>query len=197
MKLRPAIFLDRDGVVIEDTHHLSSPKQVRLVRGSAEAIRSLNRAGWPVVVVTNQSGVGRGLFTDETVDAVHAHLTDLLAGYGARITAYYHCPHHPAADVAAYRVECECRKPKAGMLLRAAAEHDLDLGRSWMVGDRDTDLEAGAAAGTRTALVRTGYGASADATALDRVRLRLEVVAADLADVVAKCGLGVRAKCAA
>ncbi|MDB5313708.1 MAG: gmhB 3 [Gemmataceae bacterium] len=194
MNPRPAIFLDRDGVVVEDTHYLGSPEQVQLVPGSADAIASLNQAGWPVVVVTNQSGVARGLFTAGAVDAVHAHLSELLAGYGARIEAFYFCPHYPTADVEAYRSDCACRKPKPGMLLRAAADLGLDLGRSWMVGDRASDLEAGAAAGTRTILVRTGYGAAADATTLDRTRLNLEVVASDLADAVAKCGLTLRTR---
>jgi D-glycero-D-manno-heptose 1,7-bisphosphate phosphatase len=197
MNPRPAIFLDRDGVVIEDAHYLASPEQVRLVHGSADAIAALNRAGWPVVVVTNQAGVARGLFTELAVEAVHAHLSEQLASYGARVEAYYYCPHHPAGEVEAYRVACECRKPKAGMLLRAADELGLDLERSWMVGDRESDLEAGAAVGARTILVRTGYGATADATRLDRGRLNLELVAANLADAVAKCGLGCRIKCAA
>jgi D-glycero-D-manno-heptose 1,7-bisphosphate phosphatase len=181
MNPRPAIFLDRDGVVIEDVHYLASPEQVELVPGSADAIAALNRAGWPVVVVTNQSGVARGLFAAEMVDAVHAHLSALLAGYGARVEAYYFCPHYPTADVESYRVDCTCRKPKPGMLLRAAADLGLDLDRSWMIGDRASDLEAGAAA-------------SADATVLDRSRLNLEVVASDLADAVAKCGLAQRVK---
>lgn len=197
MNPRPAIFLDRDGVVIEDAHHLASPDQVRLIPGSADAIAALNRAGWPVVVVTNQSGVARGLFTRDAVHAVHAHLSEQLAGYGARIEAYYYCPHYPTAEVEAYRVECACRKPKPGMLLRAAADLGLDLDRSWMVGDRASDLEAGAAAGTRTILVRTGYGAGTDVTPLDRTQLNLEVVASNLADAVAKCGLAGRCKVAA
>lgn len=197
MTPRPAIFLDRDGVVIEDAHHLASPAQVRLIPGAADAIAALNRAGWPVVVVTNQSGVARGLFTVGAVEAVHAHLSGQLEGYGARIEAYYYCPHLPTADVEAYRLECDCRKPKPGMLLRAAEELGLDLDRSWMVGDRASDLQAGAAAGTRTVLVRTGYGAAADATALDRTKLNLELIASDLADAVAKCGLAERSRVAA
>lgn len=197
MNPRPAIFLDRDGVVIEDAHYLSSPEQVRLIPGSADAIAALNRGGWPVVVVTNQSGVARGLFTADTVRAVHARLSEQLAGYGARVDAYYFCPHFPTAEVEAYRSECGCRKPKPGMLLRAAADLNLDPDRSWMVGDRASDLEAGAAAGARTVLVRTGYGATVDVTALDRARLNLDLVASDLADAVTKCGLADRQRVAA
>jgi D-glycero-D-manno-heptose 1,7-bisphosphate phosphatase len=192
MKLRPAIFLDRDGVIIEDVHYLAAPGQIRLIPGSADSIAALNRAGWVVVVITNQSGVARGLFTQADVEAVHIHLSDLLAGYGARVEAYYHCPHYPTAEVVAFRVDCDCRKPKPGMLLQAAADLGLDLARSWMVGDRETDLEAGAAVGARTVLVRTGYGSTTDATTLDRSRLNLEVIASNLADAVDKCGLAAR-----
>ncbi len=195
MNLRPAIFLDRDGVVIEDVNYLVSSSQVRLVPGSADAIAALNRAGWPVVIVTNQSGVARGLFTMEGVHAVHRHLSEQLAGYGAKIEAYYFCPHYPTAEVAEFRVECSCRKPHPGMLLQAAEELGLDLARSWMVGDRETDLAAGAAAGASTILVRTGHGAGTNITTLDRSALKLELVAKNLADAVEKCGLaeGVRA----
>lgn len=197
MKLRPAIFLDRDGVVIEGVHYLSSPRQVQLIPGTAEAIASLNRAGWPVVIVTNQSGVARGLFPAETVHAVHRHISELLLEHGARIDAYYFCPHHESGDVPEFRLDCECRKPKPGMLLQAAAEHGLDLANSWMIGDRESDLQAGVAAGTRTILVRTGFGSTTDITSLDRFALNLELVAKDLADAVLKCGLGERVRLAA
>ncbi|HEY3788551.1 MAG TPA: D-glycero-beta-D-manno-heptose 1,7-bisphosphate 7-phosphatase, partial [Urbifossiella sp.] len=189
MDLRPAIFLDRDGVVIDDVHHLASPDQVRLIPGSADAIAALNRSGWPVVIVTNQSGVARGLFTADGVHDVHRHLSDQLAGYGAKIEAYYFCPHYPTAEVPAYRVDCSCRKPRPGMLQQAAKELGLDLSRSWMIGDRETDLQAGAAVGASTILVRTGYGAAANAAILDRTALNLQLVATNLADAVRKCGL--------
>ena len=195
--LRPAIFLDRDGVLIEDSHYLGDRSRVRLVPAAAEAVAALNRAGWAVVVVTNQSGVARGMFSEADVVAVHDHLADLLRGYSARIDAFHHCPHHPDGDVAEYRVACECRKPEAGMLLRAAADLGLDLAASWMIGDRVSDLQAGAAAGCRTALVRTGYGALVNPATLDRDALNLELIAADLADAVAKLGLTCREPCAA
>jgi D-glycero-D-manno-heptose 1,7-bisphosphate phosphatase len=187
--MRPAIFLDRDGVLIEDSHYLGQPERVRLIPGAAEAVAALNRAGWPVVVVTNQSGVARGLFSYESVGDVHTHLAEQLATYGAAVAGFYFCPHHPDAEVAAFRAACECRKPKAGMLLTAAADLGLDPARSWMVGDRVTDLQAGAAVGARTILVRTGYGSRVDAAGLDRAALNLELVAADLADAVARSGL--------
>jgi D-glycero-D-manno-heptose 1,7-bisphosphate phosphatase len=189
MNPRPAIFLDRDGVLIEESHYLGSRDRVRLVPGAAEAVAALNRAGWPVVVVTNQSGVGRGLFSYESVGEVHAHIAAQLATFGAAVAAFYFCPHHPEAEVAAYRAECDCRKPRPGMLLAAIDDLGLDPVGSWMIGDRVSDLEAGAAVGARTILVRTGYGCRVDTAALDRTGFNLELVAADLADAVAKCGL--------
>lgn len=187
---KPAVFLDRDGVVIEDSHYIGKPDRVRLLPRSAEAVASLNRNGWAVVVVTNQSGVSRGLFAEDDVHAVHAHLAELLHGYGARVDAFYHCPHHPDGDVFPYRIECPCRKPRPGMLLRAGDELGLDLTASWMVGDRVTDLQAGAAVGCRTVLVRTGYGSQVNPAGLNRDALNLDLVAADLADAVRKLGLG-------
>jgi D-glycero-D-manno-heptose 1,7-bisphosphate phosphatase len=194
---RPAVFLDRDGVIIDDVNYLAFPDQVRILPGSAEAIAALNRAGWPVVVVTNQAGVARGYFSQQAVVRVHRYLAEQLAPFGAAIDAFYFCPHHPEAEIEAYRLACRCRKPRPGMLVRAAAELHLDLTQSWMIGDRESDLEAGAAVGARTILVRTGYGSTADVAAIDRGRLNLELVAADLADAVAKCGLGVRESTAA
>lgn len=189
MTPRPAIFLDRDGVVIEDGHYVGSVDRVVLVPGSADAVAALNRAGWKVVVVTNQGGVARGYFTYDSVAVVHAHIDGLLAGHGARIDAYYFCPHHPDGELEAYRVACECRKPKPGMLRRAVADLNLDPGRSWMVGDRVSDLEVGAAVGARTILVRTGYGASIDPATYDPAALNMAGVADDLADAVRKYGL--------
>ena len=187
--LRHAAFLDRDGVVIEESHYLGDADRVRLVPGAGESIATLNRAGWVVVVVTNQSGVARGLFSRDSVCAVHERLASLLLEYGARIDSFYFCPHHPEAELEEYRQDCDCRKPKPGMLRRAAQELGLDLTASWMVGDRVSDLEAGAAAGCRTILVRTGYGAAVNTVELDCARLKLGLVAIDLADAVGKLGL--------
>ena len=166
------IFLDRDGTLIEEAHFLRVPEQVRLIPGAAPAVRALNQADFLVVVVTNQSGVARGLFDESAVHAVHRHLAELLTAEGASVQGFYYCPHHPAEGVGAYQVDCGCRKPKPGMLLRAAADFDLDLSRSWMIGDKVDDLEAGAAAGCRTMLVRTGHGQEV-AGQLDATRLRL------------------------
>ena len=178
-----AVFLDRDGTLIEEVNYLAHPSQVRLIPGAAAAVRRLNAAGVPVVVVTNQAGVARGYFPEGRVAEVHAHLSAVLAADGARVDAYYFCPHHPTAGVGKYKAACACRKPHPGMLVTAAADLRLDLSRSWMVGDKLCDLRAGAAAGCRTVLVRTGYGATVGGP-LSTVELRLAGVAADLAAAV-------------
>lgn len=188
--LKPAVFLDRDGVVIEDSHYLGDAASMCLVPGSAEAIAALNRAGWAVVIVTNQSGVARGLFSFDSVGLVHNAISAMLSDRGAHIDAFQFCPHHPQAELAEYRADCDCRKPRPGMLHLAARELGLDLAASWMIGDRASDLEAGAAAGCRTVLVRTGYGATVDVAELDRDALNLKLVAANLAEAVEALGLG-------
>ncbi len=156
----PAVFLDRDGTLIAERNYLCRPEDVVLLPGAAEAVGRLNRAGFRVVVVTNQSGVARGFFGLEQVDRVHRHIDRLLARHGAVIDAYYVCPHHPAAGEPPWRRDCACRKPKPGLLLQAAAAMHLDLSRSFMIGDKLADVEAGRAAGCRPILVRTGYGAA-------------------------------------
>jgi len=181
---RPAVFLDRDGVLIEEVEYLSDTAQVKLVSGAAVAVRRLNDAGRPVVVVTNQSGVARGYFPESRVGEVHRHLAAILVDEaGAVVDRFEYSPFHPTEGVGEYRRETDCRKPKSGMLTRSAAEMGLDLAASWMVGDRRSDLEAGAAAGCRTILVRTGYGAGCNATAPDE-RLNLAAVVPTIVEAV-------------
>lgn len=179
----PAVFLDRDGTIIEDVHYLAEPAQVRLIAGAATAIRQLNQTGFRVIVVTNQAGVAQGYFPEERVRAVHAHLSALLAEQQAIVDGYYFCPHHPQAVVVRYRCACRCRKPEPQLLLDAAQAFHLDLERSWMIGDKLSDLAAGAAAGCRTILVRTGHGREVSES-LDPVRYRLAGIAADLGEAV-------------
>lgn len=167
MKGRAALFLDRDGVVIEDVAVVAHPASLRLLEGSAEAIARANDAGLAVVIVTNQPIVARGLANEEDVVKVHAALGASLIARGARIDAFFFCPHHPSATVARYRAACECRKPRPGMLLRAASELGLDLRASTMVGDRISDIEAGARAGCRTVLVETGMHTAPPIESLD------------------------------
>jgi D-glycero-D-manno-heptose 1,7-bisphosphate phosphatase len=157
MDSRPAIFLDRDGVLVEDVDLLSEPDQVRLELDVPDALRRLRHAGFVLIAVTNQTVVSRGRATLDDVAAVHAHIDRLIheAG-GPALDAWYVCPHHPQATVAEYRVECECRKPRPGLLRTAATDHRLDLRRSFMVGDRITDVVAGHAAGCRTIQLQRG-----------------------------------------
>jgi D-glycero-D-manno-heptose 1,7-bisphosphate phosphatase len=158
--VRPAVFLDRDGVVIEEVSYLSSMKHVALFPWTADSIRALNRAGLPVVVITNQSGIARGFFTEAFVDEVHREITARLAIGGARIDAYYYCPHHPDGRVAEYARSCDCRKPGRGLIDRAARDLKLDPARSFVVGDKWSDIELARATGARGVLVRAGHGAA-------------------------------------
>jgi len=156
--LRPAVFLDRDGVVIEDVSYLDTIDRLALFPWTIDSIRALNRAGLPVVVVTNQSGVARGFFSEAFVGDVHRELSARLAAGGARIDAYYYCPHHPDGRVPEYARACDCRKPSRGLIDRAARDLNLDPARSFVVGDKQSDIELARAAGARGILVRTGYG---------------------------------------
>ncbi|SDC49714.1 D-glycero-alpha-D-manno-heptose-1,7-bisphosphate 7-phosphatase [Streptomyces prasinopilosus] len=151
---RPAVLLDRDGTLTEPRHHPSRPDDLILRPGVGEPLRSLNALGVALVVVTNQSGMARGLFGRTQLDAMHQRLTELLTGQGVILAGILDCPHHPDGVVPELSVVCACRKPAPGMLLRAARQHGLDLRSSWMVGDFDSDVEAGRRAGCRTALVR-------------------------------------------
>jgi len=148
---RPAVFLDRDGTINEEMGYINHVSRLRLLPEAASAIRRLNEAGFPVVVVTNQSGAARGYFPASLVEEVHGHLQDLLAAERARVDAIYTCLHGPDEG-------CSCRKPQPGLLLRAAEELGLDLSRSYLVGDRYKDMETAARAGVRGILVLTGYG---------------------------------------
>ena len=149
--LRRAAFLDRDGTICEEMGYVNHVDRLQIFPFTAAAIRRLNEANVPVIVVTNQSGVARNIFPESLVHEVHQKMISELAGGGARIDAIYFCP-HKREDA------CECRKPHPGLLERAAREHALDLAASWIVGDRYADLEMGYAAGGRGILVMTGYG---------------------------------------
>jgi D-glycero-D-manno-heptose 1,7-bisphosphate phosphatase len=155
---RRAVFLDRDGTVAEEVGYVNHVSRVRLLPGSAAALRRIHTAGLLAVVVTNQAGVARDYFEEALVHQVHQRLKDLLAAEGARLDAIYYCPHHPREGAPPYRLECDCRKPRPGMLLRAAKELNIDLPHSYMVGDGMVDVAAGRAAGATTVLVLTGYG---------------------------------------
>ena len=155
---RAAIFLDRDGTITEEVGYINHIDRAQLFPWAPEAIRTLKSAGLPVIVVTNQSGVGRGYFTEELVAQVHRKIQDELAVEGAEVDAYYYCPHHPSALIEAYRQECLCRKPSRGMADEAAERFGIDLGTSYVVGDTYRDMQLGFNIGARTILLMTGYG---------------------------------------
>ena len=161
-----AVFLDRDGTLIEDVGYLERVGRIAMYPWSIDAIRVLNRAGLRVVVTTNQAGVARGYFTEALVDEVHRDIDARIAGGGARVDAYYYCPHHPDGTVPAYSRQCDCRKPGRGLVARAAQELGLDPTQSFVVGDRRLDIQMARAVGARAVLVRTGYGVSEEAQGL-------------------------------
>ncbi|HSL23150.1 MAG TPA: HAD-IIIA family hydrolase [Vicinamibacterales bacterium] len=160
MSPRPAVFLDRDGTIVEEAGYIDRLERLKLFPWSLDAVRLLNRGGFRVVVVTNQAGVAYGYFDEAFVRGVHDHLDAQLRASGAEVDGFYYCPHHPEAPLPEYRQPCDCRKPAPGLFLRAAREHDLDLARSYAVGDRWRDVEAARNAGVIPVLVRSGYGAS-------------------------------------
>lgn len=154
----PAIFLDRDGTINEDIGYVSGPDELIIYPYAAEAVRLINGANLKAIVITNQSGVARRLYTEETLDAIHNRMIEELARGAARIDGIYYCPHHPRIGDEHYRKVCDCRKPATGMLLQAAREHDVDLARSYLIGDKASDINLATNAGARGVLVMTGYG---------------------------------------
>ena len=155
---KPAVFLDRDGTINVEKDYLYKIEDFEFIPGVPEAIKSLKDAGFLVIVVSNQSGVGRGYFDEHAVELFNQHIQDQLAVYGTSIDAFYYCPHHPEEGLGTYRKSCDCRKGSPGMLLQAASDHAVDLGRSFMIGDKIADIEAGERAGCQSILVLTGYG---------------------------------------
>ena len=151
-----AVFLDKDGTLIEDVPYNVDPDRMTLMPGAGEALRRLSDAGYRLIVVSNQSGVARGLFAESALPAVEQRLREMLAEYGAPIAGFYYCPHHPDGVVPDYAIHCDCRKPEPGLILRAAQEHGIALDESWFIGDILNDVEAGRRAGCRTILLDNG-----------------------------------------
>ncbi len=151
-----ALFLDRDGTLVHPRHYPRRPEELRLYEGIGVALAGLQARGWQLVVITNQAGLARGLFTEDDLAQMHAHLAQTLGRDGVRLDGVYYCPHHPDGAVPQLAVRCDCRKPAPGLLQRAAAELSLDLASSWFVGDILDDVEAGLRAGCRTILVDLG-----------------------------------------
>ena len=179
-KKKPAVFLDRDGTINVDKDYLHKVEDFEFIPGSLEAIKTLKDAGYSVIVVTNQSGVARGYFSLDDVTRLHEHIQQALEAAGTAIDAFYVCPHHPEKGLGEHRKECDCRKGRPGLLLQASADLGIDLQRSFMIGDKIADIEAGENAGCQPILVQTGYGQES--------RLRIDesraIICADLASAV-------------
>lgn len=178
---KSAVFLDRDGTICEDVNYLSRPEQLKLFPFASEAIKLLNDNDFLVILITNQSGIARGFFDENALREIHEKLVSDLAEHGAKLDAIYFCPHNSADN-------CSCRKPKTGMIERAIKDFSIDLQNSWMIGDKAIDVETGFRAGTKTALVLTGYGREeikklekeCDLTAEDLLQAVQKILAADL-----------------
>lgn len=175
-----AVFLDRDGILIEDTGYPTRVEELRILPGAIEAVREVNRAGFLALVVTNQSAVARGMIDETGLRALHAFLTRRFIEGGARLDRIYYCPHHSEFGSLEYRLACSCRKPEPGLLLTAAEELSIDLSGSCMIGDRMSDIEAGHRAGCLTILVDSGVLKTGDKPIQDPSRRRPDYVARDL-----------------
>ena len=157
MKQR-AVFMDRDGTISEEVGYINHASRFRLFSYSAAAIKHLNENGWLAIVVTNQAGVARGYFPEAMIETVHADMTKQVDDAGGRIDAIYYCAHHPSVGEPPYRFDCDCRKPKPGLIMRATEDFDIDVSNSWMIGDRYSDVELAHNAGVKSMLVMSGYG---------------------------------------
>lgn len=183
---RRAVFMDRDGTISEEVGYVNHVSRFRVFGYSAEAVRLLNDKEWLALLVTNQAGVARGYFTEDLIDAVHGVLEADLARGGARLDGVYYCAHHPSVGEPPYRFDCECRKPKPGLIQRAAADLDIDLAQSWMIGDRYGDIELARNAGVHSALVLSGYGRGEWEHQQAGWKHRPDLVAEDLLDAVVR-----------
>ena len=177
---RRAVFMDRDGTISEEIGYVNHPSRYRVFAYAGEAVRLLNEAGWLAILVTNQAGVARGYFTEDLIGAVHGVLEGELERTGAHLDAIYYCAHHPSVGQPPYRFDCDCRKPKPGLIHRAAQDFDIDLAASWMIGDRYSDVELAHNAGVRSALVLSGYGRGEWEYQRGSWKLEPEVVAENL-----------------
>lgn len=178
MKKVSAVFLDRDGTINEEVGYLSRLEDLRIFPFCYEAVGMINRAGMRAVVITNQSGVARGFFDEKFLEIVHSRINKMFKEKGAYIDRFYYCPHHPTEGNGIYTRQCDCRKPDTGMFRKAAAELNIDLSSSYMVGDNSKDIEAAHNAGVKGILVRTGYGKNVD------IPERAVYTASDILDAV-------------
>lgn len=175
--MKRAVFIDRDGTLNEEKEYLFRTEDFAFIPNAPRAIQLLNEAGYLVIVVSNQSGVARGYYTEEDVHLLHRHIASLLEQVGARVDGWFYCPHHPSGR-GSYSLPCRCRKPLPGMLLEAAGRFNIDLESSIMIGDKLVDVEAGIAAGCRPILVRTGYGSKEEQRCPDGIEVYDDLLAA-------------------
>lgn len=172
---QPAAFLDKDGTLVEDVPYNVDPDRIRLAPGVGQGLARLRAAGFRLIVVSNQSGVARGLFPEAALERVWDRISELLERFGVDLDGFYYCPHHPEGTESRYAMACDCRKPAPGLILKAARDHAVDLNRSWFIGDILNDVEAAHRAGCRAALIDNG-----NETEWERSPLRWpEIVAAD------------------
>ncbi|AEH45179.1 histidinol-phosphate phosphatase family protein [Thermodesulfatator indicus DSM 15286] len=176
---QPVVFLDRDGTINEEVNYLRNPKDFRLLPGVPEAIRLFKKAGFAVLVITNQSGLARGYFSPDTLQAIHQKMLKELSTRGATIDGIYFCPHHPEEN-------CECRKPKPGLIKKASQELKLDLSRAYVIGDRDTDILLAKNIGAKSVLVLTGYGEQELLQTLPKLGIKPDLIAKDLLEAAKK-----------
>ena len=183
---RPALFMDRDGTISEEVGYVNHPTRFRLFPFTADAIRLLNESGWLAIVVTNRAGVARGYFAEDMIVAIHERVERELLSASARLDAIYYCAHHPSVGKPPYRLDCDCRKPRPGLIERAAGDFEIDLERSWMVGDRYGDVELARNAGVHSAFVLSGYGRGEWEYQRGSWKIEPEVVAENLLEAVEK-----------
>ena len=181
---RPALFMDRDGTISEEVGYVNHPARFRLFPYTAAAIKLLNENGWLAIVVTNQAGVARGYFSEDVIIQIHEQVQRDLQNASAKLDAIYYCAHHPSVGEPPYRLDCDCRKPRTGLIDRAAADFQIDLGRSWMVGDRYGDVELARNAGLHSAFVLSGYGRGEWEYQRGSWQIEPELVAEDLLEAV-------------
>jgi D-glycero-D-manno-heptose 1,7-bisphosphate phosphatase len=182
--MKRALFLDRDGTVCREVGYVNHPSRLELLPRSAAAIRRARQAGFLCVLVTNQAGVARGYFTEDLVHLAHARLEELLAAAGTALDGIYYCPHHPTAGKPPYQADCDCRKPRPGMLHAAARDLEIDISRSYVVGDKISDVEMAHGQHAHGILVRTGYGRGEEEYSRDSWTTQPAAITDDLLDAV-------------
>ena len=181
---RPAVFIDRDGTVNEQMGYINHPSRFIILPGVAEALRLLNKQGYLAIIVSNQSGVARGYFPVELLYSIHSSMKESLLRSGAVVDGIFFCPHYPSGSVPEYSFDCDCRKPKTGLIKQACGHFDIDMSRSYMIGDHSSDMEFAERAALKGILVKTGYGLGVAEYVLPGMTFKPSFIAEDLLDAV-------------